>query len=165
MAARSPYDYPLVSGEYQMTENWLIRLPGEFRRRFEHGSLVIWRPGITVWIDAWQTRKERSQADSLARRKRIMSREAFDVVEESAGSLLRFSYRLREGSGGGVLNRVLGWLQRRAHPDLREARAPSLYGLVAGVTGQVQMAIYFDDEEELPLAMALWRGVEERRAA
>jgi hypothetical protein len=142
---RSPFDYPLVSGQYEMTDDWTISLPGKFRRRFEEGSLVLWRPGITAWISVWGNDNNTAQRERLLDRRSRISSEAFNIVEEEGLNLLRFSYRLDEAA--------------------EDNRVPALYGFIFGPNGDVQMGIYFDSECDLPDAEALWRGVHERGAA
>ena len=142
---RSPVDYTLVSGDCEMTDDWSISLPGEFRRRFEDGSLVLWRPGITAWIMVWGNDHARPERDRLLQRLGRISPDAFDVVQEEALGLLRFSYRLAE--------------------DADDDRVAALYGFVFGARGDVQMGIYFDSDGDLPDAEALWRGVHAAGAA
>jgi lipopolysaccharide/colanic/teichoic acid biosynthesis glycosyltransferase len=36
-----------------MTPEWALVLPEKFNRRIEDGSMVFWRPGLTVWINVW----------------------------------------------------------------------------------------------------------------
>ena len=33
--------FPVVEGNYQMTKEWSVTLPGKFSRRIEEGSLVL----------------------------------------------------------------------------------------------------------------------------
>jgi hypothetical protein len=136
---RVPSDYPLVSGEYEMTDNWTISLPGEFRRRFEDGSLVLWRPGLTAWITIWKNDHDLLPRERFLERRQRISPDAYDVVEETGEGLCRFSYRLDEGAD--------------------DARVAALYAFVFGSTGDVQMGIYFNTERDLAEADALWRGV------
>src|SRR5262245_49033155 len=46
-------DYPVVSGHFEMTDEWTLELPEQFNRRVEDGSLVLWRPELTFWITVW----------------------------------------------------------------------------------------------------------------
>ena len=46
-------DFPVAEDNYQMTDEWSLTLPLPFNRRFEEGSLVIWRPRLTFWINVW----------------------------------------------------------------------------------------------------------------
>lgn len=134
------FDFAFVEGDYEMTDAWSIALPnGHFKRRFEEQSLVLWRGGLTAWLSVWgNPRQEPAEARLAAVRART-SPAAFDAREGAQGELRWFSYRLKE-----------------QHP------APALYGFVAGATGHVQLAIYFDREEEAATGHALIAGVRER---
>jgi hypothetical protein len=45
-------EYPSVKGTFRMNTVWSVDLPAEFNGRFEAGDLVIWKPGLTLWIEA-----------------------------------------------------------------------------------------------------------------
>jgi hypothetical protein len=120
-----PPGIPLVEGEYPLTASWSIRLPGQFARRIEEGALVLWRPGLTIWLTAWNNDHGEFQADRVARIKKSASPERFAEQEAVAGGVTRFSYRLRDDSDDGPVE--------------------SVYGFVIGDDGHLQLAIYFDD--------------------
>ena len=46
-------DFPVVDGHYQMTSEWSLNLDQPHNRRIEEQQLVIWRPGVTLWISVW----------------------------------------------------------------------------------------------------------------
>jgi hypothetical protein len=134
---------PMVEGAYAMTDTWAITLPpGRFRRRFEEGSLVLWRPGLTAWIRVWNNTHNESAAKRAADVRTDSSPQAFDVLDEQAGELLRYAYRLTEPSA--------------------DQRVAAFYGFAFGRSGHVQMAVYFDDHRDLESALAMWRGLHER---
>ena len=58
--------FPVVEGRYHLTKVWTILLPGRFNRRLEEGSLVLWRPGMTIWLDIWSNDGQETKADRLA---------------------------------------------------------------------------------------------------
>ena len=134
-------EFPLVEGEYQMTRAWSIALPGAFQRRFEDNSLVLWRPGVTARINVWGNDNEEPPHVRLGYVQKDRSEDAFDVVTESHGHMLRYAYRLHEPSD-----------------DRRHA---SFCCFAFGASGHVQMAVYFDDEADLVVAQSLWRGLRE----
>jgi hypothetical protein len=135
--------FPTAAGNYVMTEDWSISLPGAFKRRFEDGSLVLWRQDVTVWIMVWNKPAKETKTTRLALLRKDVSRDAFDVQREESNGVLRFSYRLRESWG--------------------DAKAPAFYSFVVGECGHVQMAVYFDDERDVEVARTLWRGLKEVR--
>jgi hypothetical protein len=135
------FDFIFVGGTYEMTDAWSIALPsGTFKRRFEEGSLVIWRRGLTAWITAWGNPRDESAEARLAAVRARTSPEAFDPREGERDGLRWFSYRLKE-----------------------QHLAPALYGFVAEQSGHVQLAIYFDQEETAATGYEMIAGV--RKAA
>jgi hypothetical protein len=62
-----PAREPLVEGPTPVGGPWSISLPERFARREENGSLLVWRPGMQVWIatapaPAGATRDDRIKA-------------------------------------------------------------------------------------------------------
>jgi hypothetical protein len=135
--------FPTVEGVYAMTKSWSIELPpGAFKRRIEDGSLVVWRPGVTAWINVWNNDRDETideRAESILRDR---SPAAYDLLDETSDDGRRFAYRLRE--------------------DADDARVPALYAFAVGRAGHVQMAVYFDAETDAELARTMWRGLRER---
>ncbi len=124
-----PPGFPIVQGEHALTSSWSITLPSPFARRIEDGSLVLWRPGLTLWILAFNNTHRESQAERLAITKDIMSPNATSVREDSAGGLTRLTYRLLEDG------------------------VKTVTTIVIGDAGHVQASIYFDEEEDAAMAM------------
>src|SRR5688572_6144282 len=91
-----PPGFPLVQGDYALDEKWSIHLPERFARRVEDGSLVLWRPGLTLWVTRWNNDPNLSQPHRLASIKEAASPHRFAERETRAGGLTRLSYRLRE---------------------------------------------------------------------
>ena len=79
--------FPIVEGNYRLTREWTIDLPGKFNRRIEDDDLVIWRPGLTFWIAIWgleagKTPEETSRGFSkmrlrIARTRRFVAMDSF----------------------------------------------------------------------------------------
>lgn len=140
--AQSPADFPLVSGIYKMTKGWEIDLGNqEFRRRVEDGSLVIWRPGITMWIGVWEYPKEESRSSFIERkRSRSGLPSGSEIIEIPAnGNTSYFGYFFSETEQGSER-----W---------------SLQTFTFGPSDHVLMAIYFDDKRDVETAKKLWKGV------
>ncbi|HJZ58590.1 MAG TPA: hypothetical protein VKE74_26855 [Gemmataceae bacterium] len=93
-----PPGYPVMEGDYALTATWAMYLPEQFARRVEDGSLVLWRPGLTIWLTAWNNDHAESQAKRLAWIKKTASPDRFAEQESKVGNTTRFSYRLREGN-------------------------------------------------------------------
>jgi hypothetical protein len=131
-------EFPVVEGRYEMTDEWTVDLPVKFNQRIEEEQLVFWRPGFTIWVNVWGLDGEspRERMESL---KEMISSDATDLVEESAEGILRLAYRLEEEAADG--------------------RQPGFYGFAIGSSGHVQLAMYFDDEEDAELAAQIWRSL------
>jgi hypothetical protein len=86
-----PAGFPLVEGSYAVTADWSIQLPEQFARRIEDGDLVLWRPGLTVWMTVWGNDHHESRAERLALVKEAASPERFAEreVEEVGGVSFR----------------------------------------------------------------------------
>jgi hypothetical protein len=61
-----PPGFPLVQGDHALTATWKIHLPEQFARRVAEGSLVLWRPGTTIWLTVWGNDNNETQAQRLA---------------------------------------------------------------------------------------------------
>jgi hypothetical protein len=108
-----------------LTGQWSIRLPEPFARRVEEGSLVLWRPGLTIWFAAWNNDHGQSRAERLAWIKEGASPERFAGCETEADNVTRLSYRLHDENEDGLLESVSGY--------------------VISDDGHLQLAVYFDE--------------------
>jgi len=131
-------DFPIVEGNYQMTSDWSVTLDQKYNRRIEDGSLVLWRPGFTIWTVIWNLEEDESPLERYNSLRSDISDDAFDIVEETE-PLLRFSYRMTEGSA--------------------ENRVSAFYCFAVSSESHVQMAIYFDEETDIENALAIWRSL------
>jgi hypothetical protein len=130
-----PPGFPLVEGRHALTKNWMIVLPEPYARRIEDGSLVLWRPGISLWINAWGNDRGESQASRLAKMTSDISKSARDIQRSTADGVMRFSYALTE--------------------DGQDA----LYAFAFSDPGHLQMAIYFDDPSDAATAVAIAESI------
>jgi hypothetical protein len=132
-------EFPVVEGTYALTKSWTIDLPpGRFKRRFEDGSLVLWRRGVTAWLNVWERDPHEPAAKRLAEIRAEASPRRFDAREEEVAGFLLFSYRLKE--------------------DLPVA---GFYAYAVGRSAYVQIAVYIDEESDAPTARAMLTGLRE----
>lgn len=96
-----PPGFPLVQGDHALTATWSFHLPEQFARRAEDNSLVLWRPGLTLWLTAWGNDHNEAQSERLARAKRDCSPDRFAEREVVEGGITRLSYRLRDANDDG----------------------------------------------------------------
>lgn len=120
-----PPAFPIVQGDYALTATWMIHLPEQFARRVEDGSLVLWRPGLTVWMVAWNNDHDESRAERLAWIKEPASPIRFAEQESCAGDVTRFCSRMSTENEDGPVE--------------------ALHAFVINDEGQLQLAVYFDD--------------------
>ena len=140
-----PPGFPLVQGDYALTETWIIHLPEEFARRVEDGQLVLWRPGLTFWLAVWGNDNNETQAARLAWMKDEANPARSDARESVGGGVTRFSYRLRDESEDGPVE--------------------SLNACVIAADEHLQMSAYFDDVADAAKAQQIVDGVTVRRQA
>jgi hypothetical protein len=119
-----------------------LHLPKRFSRRVEDGSLVLWRPGLTIWLVAWNNSNGESQAERLAYFKGAASPERCAERGSNAGGVTRFGYRLRDENEDGPVE--------------------SVFALIINDDGHLQMSIYFDDPTEEATAWKLVDSVVQR---
>ncbi len=113
-----------------------IYLPEQFARHVEDGSLVLWRPGLTMWLAVWGNDNNETQAERLAWIKDEASTVRFDARESvGGGGVTRFSYRLHDASEDGPVE--------------------SLSAYVVGDDGHLQLSVYFDDAADAVKAQQL----------
>jgi hypothetical protein len=133
-------DFPVVKGKYQMTPEWSLTLGQEHNRRVDEGSLVLWRPDFTVWINIWGNDNNESIEERLKWITAESSPNAFDVNSVTKGSAHAFLYRLNETGNGKVTF--------------------SYNGYILANDSHVQVSVYFDSESEVSEAKSIIESIE-----
>jgi hypothetical protein len=136
-------EFPVVNGTYQMTEEWAITLNEPHNRRIEDGSLVIWRPGFTVWVNVWGNDNNKTITERAAWLKEGISQESFELEESKSNSLVRIGYRINEKSLEGTVY--------------------SYNGFAINSNGYVQISIYFDAEGDAAVAKNVFNSLSDVR--
>lgn len=139
-AGLSDAQFPVVEGRVQLTDNWAVTVPVQFNLRVEDNSLVLWRPGFTVWTILLINDKAQTQQQRLDWLQRDTSTDAFDHMVEVNGDITRYAFRLNEEREQGVVY--------------------ALYAFAIGDDSHIQMGIYFDDESDLEQAKGIWRSID-----
>lgn len=133
-------DFPVVTGNYQLTPSWTIYLPLKFNRRVEEPSLILWRLGITVYLRAGMNAREESIGTRMALLKADILSNAFEPQVRQTSAAGYFSYRLfSDGTN-------------------------ALYGFVVVGSGQMQVVVYFDNESDIDIARAMFDSITENAA-
>lgn len=128
-AAGLPAGWTVVQGRVSIAEGWSVDLPAPFRRRLEDGSHALWRPGLTLWFEAMKPAAG-SIEDRFMRLRGDISVDASEVRSDERGGLTRLTYRLRE------------------------EQQDALHAFVLSREGHLQVAAYFDREEDVIPARA-----------
>lgn len=89
-------DYPVIEGDYRITAEWMVTLPAPCNRRIEDGSMVIWRPGVTLHLVAWDNTPGDSINDRVDHLLASISPEAENLVQSDEEHLTRVSYLINE---------------------------------------------------------------------
>ena len=126
--------YPIEEGELQITATWRITLPTKFNRRVEDGALIFWRPGTTLYLNAWGNDHAQSKEIRLAELRSEISPSAFESRLETSSDDYCFSYRLVEDG------------------------VNALYGFVVADGGHLQFAAYFDDQQSISLVREIFES-------
>jgi hypothetical protein len=137
--------FPTIDGAYRLSADWEIALPGEFQRRFDDTTLVLWRPGLTARLDIRMNDRDEPKEVRVRRVQEGRPAGALDVTTETNGALIRYAFRVREAGGGDVSR-------------------STLHGVVVGNSGLVELTVSFDVESNLATAQGLWRGLREVEA-
>ena len=124
----------------QISEEWWIGLDESYKTRVEDGSLVLWRPERTVWINVWNDSAGRTSSERLAGWTVDRHPDATDLFRENDGGLLRFAYFLEE-------------------PEDEGGQRLGIYSITVSESSTVQMACYFDLKEDQDWAAAVSRSV------
>ena len=120
-------DYPVVTGDYQMTKEWWVVLPEKFNRRVEEGDLVLWRPALTFWMVVWGNDSNETTDQRLSSILSSASELRSDQQVDDSNGLIRLTYELPEEDS-----------------DRTPAEYKSISGYVIGPSSHVQISAYFD---------------------
>tara|TARA_B100000745_G_scaffold300260_1_gene253548 strand:- start:1236 stop:1994 length:759 start_codon:yes stop_codon:yes gene_type:complete len=114
---------PVEKGHVNITEFWEFSVNSYMLRRFDNGSLVIWRPGFTIWLTSYtpDNPNYNDRASDLVTR---ASPNKTDLERIESDGLIKVRYFLDE--------EVNGELQSSAY----------IYGFTE--CQEIHIAIYFD---------------------
>ena len=138
-------DFPVVTGHYQLTDGWRVQLPQPFNRRIEDGSLVLWMPELTLWINLWHNESKASVDELIARATDSLNPQRSDEQLEKTAGMVRLTYELTEQADD---------------PETPATLAThSINAYIAAPAGMVQMSAYVDSPDARALAYDIIRSV------
>jgi hypothetical protein len=127
--------YPVDEGYIQVSTSWGFSIAHHMLRRFDKGSLVIWRPGFTIWLEAYNS-SDKSAEESISEmiNKASPSKEKFEKLEMNG--LHKARYYLEEETAGKVQTSayILGFTENEG----------------------VHLAIYYDDAKHVSEIDEIW---------
>lgn len=132
-------EFPFLVGRVAVTEEWSIDLPFAVMQRFEETQMVLWRPGFTVFLSAWNNDKNEPASKRKADFAELTSAGKYDESTTQDGGRLYYSYRIDEQSD--------------------DDRAPAFQGFAFGDQGHLQLSVYFDQEHDAELATRLLQSI------
>lgn len=121
-------DFPVVSEEFRLSENWSVYLPRPFNRRIEEKSMVLWRPGLTIYFNAFGSPPGLDVEQMSEHFKSNASSEAYEMTDVVLENVRQLSYRLIED------------------------KVFALYTMAMVDTGMLEASIYFDRDEDIAVA-------------
>lgn len=138
-------EYSLLVNRVELAGKWSVHLPEIFRMRDEEDGIVLWRPGFTAWVNVFDNEIE----ESIELRKAFVVGTAdpdkSDPRESSDNGIVRYSYRLKEESD--------------------DQRAAALYAFSFAENGHLQIAFYFDSEDDATIAYQIHESANQQPPA
>ncbi len=92
---------PVTAGSFHVSESWSFMLSSRMLRRVEEGCLVLWHPGLTIWLSAYTDGQFHAAEDRLARIRTNISPFSRAPEQTNEGGLVKFRYFLSETSETG----------------------------------------------------------------
>ena len=135
-------DFPVVTGDYLLTQGWRVQLPAPFNRRIEDGSLVLWQPALTFWINIWHNDRKASVDELFEHATRELNLQRRNEQVTKTDTLALLTYELTELAG---------------EPDAPEAHSVNAY--IAASAGLVQVCAYVDSPEARLLSLDVIRSI------
>lgn len=131
---------PAGPGRLQLAQEWSIVLACQMLRRFHSGSLVLWRPGFTMWINVYSSANAQPARERLAEIEARASSRATERQRSERDGVLRFRYFLVEEDDSGKVQDVC-----------------FCFALLEG--RQLHLAIYFDDVTHRVEIEYIWESI------
>ena len=130
---------PVKLGSIQITKNWGFNNSTHMLKRFDKGSLVIWRTGFTIWFDSFNTNKVGIE-ERVNNVLKTASPDKTDFSEVRENGVHKIRYRLKEMTDGKEQNAV--------------------YIFALSDNHEIHMAIYFDNYNDMSEIEEIYKTLE-----
>ena len=122
---------PVDKGIVQIGKNWSFEVSSRMVRRIEDNSLVIWKPGFTIWLNIFTPKNisKTERLDTILKAKSDMSQ---DLQQEDSENMSKIRYQLNEDGQDSI----------------------NIFGFTA--TSQIHMSIYYDNDDCLGEIDMIW---------
>lgn len=134
--------YPVDKGTVDITKHWSFDVSSWMLRRLDDSSLVIWRPGFTIWLNAYT-----SESDDIGHR--------IDGIQNTASTDSFGQERVEQNDG---LSKFRYFLVEREE-DSEQASA-YIFGFAK--THEIHITLYYDDESFIGDIDLVWRTLKYR---
>ncbi|MEM9552827.1 MAG: DUF2185 domain-containing protein [Acidobacteriota bacterium] len=130
-------------GWVQLTESWGFDISSRLLRRLENGSQVLWRPGLTIWIDVYRDETVRPAEERLEQILRDVAPQHYAQEVVRDGGDLRFRYRLEEEGDDG-------------------SRRSACYCFALSDQEELHIAFFFESDELPSDVERIWSSIRRR---
>ncbi len=127
---------PIVEGKVFVTKNWGFDVSSRMLRRVDDGSLVIWKPEFTIWLNAYAS-NERSIEERVKSIVEKRSDAAYDFQQVNENGLLKVRYQLIEKT------------------DNEEQASAYIFGFTEN--HEIHISIYYDSDKHLAEIDNIWK--------
>ncbi len=138
---RDVFTIPDAEGDADLNECWSAHFAERFRRRIEKEMMMIVRPGLTFWMDGYDTHEETS-ASVRAKLEAELPPGARDLVREQDAESWRTYFRIES--------------------SVKDGRRPALMAQIWSRGHLLHVTADFDDEADLATATAVIRSIRGR---
>lgn len=126
---------PVLKGTVRVPQCWRFDISEQMFRRIDGGSLVFWRPGLTLWMDLYTTPGQPIE-ERIGEILSIKNEAAADLERRDEPGLVKMRYSLTETVDG------------------KELRGVYLFGFTE--EEELHLAAYYDNEAELKEIDKIW---------
>ena len=127
--------HPVDDGIIQVTKGWSFNVSARMLRRFEKGSLVVWRPGFTILIESYSP-SELKIDERLIKITNTISPDNEGFEQKREDGIQKLRYRLQEETDG------------------KKQSSAYIFGLTTNQ--EIHMSIYYDDPSDLVEIEKIW---------